>query len=112
LNTFALQIGNDSRRAIRTLSVALGVNGCFLFAAVFALLGGLGVWIVLLIRGAYPAMVISALYIAGATYYTWRWYRHFATLSTTENQQMLMALSYANGLIFSLLFVTLVLLSG
>jgi len=110
--TGVYQIGNDSRRGIRTLSVALGVGGCFFFAAAVASLGGIGVWIMLLLRGAYIAIAISALYIVGAGYYTWRWYRRFFTLTTRENQRMLMRLAYANGLTFTLLFLALVLLSN
>lgn len=109
--TGVYQISSDSRRGIRTLSVALGVKGCFRFAAAVTLLGGLGVWIVLLTRGAYSTMAISAFYIAGAISYTWRWYSQFGTRSTQENQRTLMRLSYANGLTFSLLFLALVLLA-
>src|SRR5690242_12222599 len=70
--TGVYQIGADSRRGIRTLAVALGVKGCFLFAAAIAPLGGLGVWIVLFAHGAYAAMAISGLYMLGAAYYAWR----------------------------------------
>jgi 4-hydroxybenzoate polyprenyltransferase len=110
--TGVYQIGADSQRGIRTLAVALGVKGCFLFAAAIAPLGGLGVWIVLFAHGAYAAMAISGLYMLGAAYYTWRWYQRFAALTTRENQRVLMRLSYMNGLAFTILFLALVLLSS
>lgn len=108
--TGVYQIGIDRRRDIRTLSVALGVSGCFLFAAVVTVCGGVGVWIVLLARAAYGVMVLSGLYIAGAAYYTWRWYRGFTERTAQENQRMLMRLAYANGFTFSGLFLAVVLL--
>jgi 4-hydroxybenzoate polyprenyltransferase len=110
--TSVYQIEGDSQRGIRTLAVALGINGCFLFAAAVASLGGLGVWIVLFTRGAYVAMGLSAIYMVGAAYYTWRWYNRFAALSTRENQRKLMRLSYANGLAFTVLFLALIFLSS
>ena len=109
--TGVYQIAVDSQRGIRTLAVALGVRGCFLFAAAVAPLGGLGVWLVLLARGDYAAMAISGLYMLGAAYYSWRWYQRFASLTTRENQRVLMRLSYMNGLAFTILFLALVLLS-
>jgi 1,4-dihydroxy-2-naphthoate octaprenyltransferase len=108
--TGVYQIDTDSRRGIRTLAVALGVQGCFLFAAAIAPLGGLGVWAVLLARGDYAVMAVSGLYMLGAAYYTWRWYQRFATLSTRENQRALMRLANVNGLTFTFLFLALVLL--
>jgi 1,4-dihydroxy-2-naphthoate octaprenyltransferase len=110
--TGVYQIVADSQRGIRTLAVALGVNGCFLFAASVAPLGGLGVWVILYSRGAYSAMGISAIYMLGAAYYTWQWYRRFARLTTRENQRKLMRLAYANGLAFTVLFLALVLLAA
>jgi len=109
--TGVYQIGADSRRGIRTLAVALGVKGCFLFAAAVAPLGGVGVWIVLFTHRDYAAMAISGLYMLGAAYYIWRWYQRFAALTTRENQRVLMRLSYMNGLAFTILFLALVLLS-
>jgi 1,4-dihydroxy-2-naphthoate octaprenyltransferase len=110
--TGVYQIGADSARGIRTLAVALGVAGCFLFAAAIAPLGGLGVWLVLYSRSAYLAMAISACYMVWAAYDTWRWYRDFAALSTRDNQRRLMRLSYMNGLLFSLLFLALIAISN
>jgi 1,4-dihydroxy-2-naphthoate octaprenyltransferase len=110
--TGVYQIETDSRRGIRTLAVALGVRGCFLFSALVAPLGGLGVAAVLLERGAYAALGISALYMVGAAYYTWRWYQRFASFTVRQNQKWLMRLSYANGLVFSVLFLALVLMSS
>ncbi len=107
--TGVYQIATDGPRGVRTLSVALGVQGCFLFAAVVTLLGGLGVWVALLARGAYPALLASALYIAGAAFYTWRWYQRFPAATPRENQRVLMRLSYANGAVFTLIFLALVL---
>lgn len=110
--TGVYQIENDRHRNIRTLAVALGVGGAFVFAAVVASLGGLGVWLVLFERGAYLAMAISGLYLIGASIYTWRWYRRFSELTTRENQRMLMRLAYANGAFFSLLFLALILVGA
>jgi 1,4-dihydroxy-2-naphthoate octaprenyltransferase len=110
--TGVYQIENDRRHNIHTLAVALGVRGAFLFAAIVASLGGLGVWIVLFERGAYLAMAISGLYLIGASVYTWRWYRRFSELTTRENQRMLMRLAYANGAVFSLLFLALILIGA
>jgi 1,4-dihydroxy-2-naphthoate octaprenyltransferase len=110
--TGVYQIGTDGARGIRTLAVALGVTGCFLFAAAIASLGGLGVWLLLYSRGAYLAMAISACYMIGAAYYTWRWYSAFGALSTRDNQRRLMRLSYMNGLLFSVLFLALIVLSN
>jgi 4-hydroxybenzoate polyprenyltransferase len=110
--TGVYQIENDSRNNIHTLAVALGVGGTFLFAAIVASLSGLGIWIVLLERGAYLAMALSGVYLIGATIYTWRWYRRFSELTTRENQRTLMRLSYANGTVFSLLFLALVLIGA
>jgi 4-hydroxybenzoate polyprenyltransferase len=107
--TGVYQIATDGPRGVRTLSVALGVQGCFLFGAVVTLLGGLLVWVVLLARGAYPALLASALYIAGAAFYTWRWYQRFDTATPLENQRVLMRLSYANGAVFTLIFLAVVL---
>ena len=109
--TGVYQIDTDSRRGIRTLAVALGMPGCFLFAAAIAPLGGLGVWVVLFARGAYAAMALSGLYMLGAAYYTWRWYQRFATLTTRGNQRALMRLANINGIAFTILFLALVLLS-
>jgi 1,4-dihydroxy-2-naphthoate octaprenyltransferase len=110
--TGVYQIENDRRNNIHTLAVALGVGGVFLFAAIVASLGGLGVWIALFERGAYLAMAISGTYLVGATIYTWRWYRRFSKLTTRENQRMLMRLAYANGALFSLLFLALILIDA
>jgi 4-hydroxybenzoate polyprenyltransferase len=107
--TGVYQIATDGPRGVRTLSVALGVRGCFLFGAAVTLLGGLGVWVALLARGAYPALLASALYIAGAALYTWRWYQRFHAATPRENQRVLMRLSYANGAVFTLIFLALVL---
>jgi 4-hydroxybenzoate polyprenyltransferase len=107
--TGVYQIAADSQQGVRTLAVALGLDGCFVFAAVFATLGGLGIWLVLLAQGAYWVMAISALYMLGAAIYTWRWYRRCGGLTPRENQRTLMRLSYLNGLVFSLLFLSLVL---
>ena len=107
--TGVYQIETDRRNNVHTLAVALGVGGAFLFAAIVASLGGLGVWIVLFERGAYLAMAISGIYLIGATSYTWRWYRRFSELTTRENQRLLMRLAYANGALFSLLFLALIL---
>jgi 1,4-dihydroxy-2-naphthoate octaprenyltransferase len=107
--TGVYQIATDGARGIRTLAVALGVERCFAFAAVVAALGGLGVWAVLLARGAYLAMVASALYSAWAARYTWRWRASFARATVRENQRALMRLSYANGLAFTLIFLALIL---
>jgi hypothetical protein len=90
------------------LAVALGVERCFAFAAIVAALGGLGVWAVLLARGAYPAMVVSALYSAWAARAVWRWHGSFAGATVRENQRVLMRVSYANGALFTLLFLALV----
>jgi 4-hydroxybenzoate polyprenyltransferase len=107
--TGVYQIDADGQRGIRTLAVALGTTGCFVFAAVVASIGGLGIWVVLLIQGAYLVMAISALYMLGASVYTWRWYRRCAALTPRDNQRILMRLSYTNGLVFSVLFLSLVL---
>lgn len=107
--TGVYQIAQDRRMNVRTLAVALDVNGSFGFAAVVALLGGLGIFLVLAARGAYPALILSAGYVLAATVFTWRWYRRFATLSDRENQHILMRLSYSNGWVFALLFLGLVL---
>ncbi|NTU81525.1 MAG: UbiA family prenyltransferase [Chloroflexales bacterium] len=107
--TGVYQIDADGQRGIRTLAVALGPTGCFVFAAVVASIGGLGIWVVLLIQGAYLVMAISALYMLGAAVYTWRWYHRCAALTPRDNQRILMRLSYTNGLVFSVLFLSLVL---
>jgi 1,4-dihydroxy-2-naphthoate octaprenyltransferase len=107
--TGVYQISNDEPRGVRTLAVALGVAGCFLVAALVAPLGGLGVWLAMLARGAYLAMAASALYMAGAALYVWRWYGVFRSATPRENQRTLMRLSYANGLVFTLVFLELVL---
>jgi 4-hydroxybenzoate polyprenyltransferase len=106
--TGVYQIATDGPRGIRTLAVALGAGGCFLFAALVTPLGGLGVWVVLFARGAYLAMAFSALYMAGAALYIWRWYGRFAAATPRENQRTLMRLSYANGAVFTLLFLALI----
>lgn len=108
--TGVYQIDADGQRGIRTLAVALGTTGCFVFAAVVAAIGGLGIWLVLLIQGAYLVMALSALYMLGAATYTWRWYRRCAALTPRDNQRILMRLSYTNGLVFSVLFLSLVLM--
>lgn len=108
--TGVYQIETDRQHNVRTLAVALGVGGSFLFAAIVASLGGLGVWLVLVARGAYLALALSGLYMVGATIYSWRWYRGFARLTTRENQRTLMRLAYANGWFFTLLFLGLALL--
>jgi 1,4-dihydroxy-2-naphthoate octaprenyltransferase len=107
--TGVYQIATEGPRGVRTLAVALGIAGCFLFAALVAPLGGLGVWLLLLARGEYLAMGVSALYMAGAAWYVWRWYRSFASATPRENQRTLMRLSYANGVVFTLVFLALVL---
>jgi 1,4-dihydroxy-2-naphthoate octaprenyltransferase len=107
--TGVYQIAADAQRGIQTLAVALGRTGCFVFAAVVAPIGGLGIWVVLLIQSAYLVMAISALYMIGAAVYTWRWYRRCAGLSPRDNQRTLMRLAYMNGLVFSALFLSLVL---
>jgi 1,4-dihydroxy-2-naphthoate octaprenyltransferase len=107
--TGVYQIENDRKNQIQTLAVALGVGGSFVFAAAVASLGGLGMWVVLFVRQDYVAMAISGLYLIGATIYTFRWYQRFTTLTTRQNQRTLMRLAYANGLIFTLLFLALVL---
>jgi 1,4-dihydroxy-2-naphthoate octaprenyltransferase len=107
--TGVYQIAADGQRGIQTLSVALGLKGCFLFTAVVASIGGLGIWIVLLIQAAYLVMTISALYMLGAAVYTWRWYGRCAALTPRDNQRALMRLAYMNGLVFSVLFLSLVL---
>jgi 4-hydroxybenzoate polyprenyltransferase len=109
--TGAYQIDSDARRGIRTLAVALGVTGCFLAAVLIAPLGGVGVWVVLVARGAYLTLILSALYTAGTAYYIWRWYRRFGAATARENQRTLMRLSYANGLVFTLAFLGLVISS-
>jgi 1,4-dihydroxy-2-naphthoate octaprenyltransferase len=106
--TGVYQIPADGPRGVRTLAVALGVAGCFLFAALVAPLGGLGVWLTMLAHGAYGAMAASALYMAGAALYVWRWYQVFGSATPRENQRTLMRLSYANGLVFTLVFLGLV----
>ena len=103
--TGVYQIPLDGPRGVRTLAVALGVAGCFLFAALVAPLGGLGVWLTMLSRGAYLAMAVSALYMVGAAWYVWRWYGVLGTATPRENQRTLMRLSYANGLVFTLVFL-------
>ena len=107
--TGVYQIATDGPRGIRTLAVSLGVERCFAFAAAVAALGGLGVWIVLLMRGAYLAMAASALYTAWAAHYAWRWHASFARATVRENQRTLMRLSYANGALFTLIFLALIL---
>jgi 1,4-dihydroxy-2-naphthoate octaprenyltransferase len=107
--TGVYQIDADGQRGIQTLAVALGLTGCFVFTAIVASIGGLGIWVVLLIQSAYLVMAISAIYMLGAAVYTWRWYRHCARLTPRDNQRILMRLAYANGLVFSVLFLTLVL---
>lgn len=108
--TGVYQIEADRQRGMRTLAVALGVTGCFAFTAVVASIGGIGMGIVLLMRGAPLAMAISALYMLGAAVYTWRWYRRCSTRTARENQQTLMRLALLNGLVFSALFLCLVLI--
>jgi 4-hydroxybenzoate polyprenyltransferase len=108
--TGVYQIEHDREHHIHTLAVALGIAGCFLFAAAIATLGGIGVWVVLFARGAYAAMALSGLYLVGAGIYTWQWYRRFAALTDRQNQRTLMRLSYANGVFFSFLFLALILL--
>lgn len=107
--TGVYQIDADRQQGLQTLAVALGPARCFAFTAIVATIGGLGIWSVLFMRGAYLVMALSALYMLGAAAYTWRWYGRYATLSPRANQQTLMRLSYMNGLIFSLLFLSLVL---
>jgi 1,4-dihydroxy-2-naphthoate octaprenyltransferase len=107
--TGVYQIADDARRGIHTLAVALGATGCFMCAALLAPLGGLGVWYVLLSRTAYLAMGASAIYMAWAALYIWRWYNRFAAATARENQRALMRLAYANGLVFTLVFLALVL---
>ena len=107
--TGVYQIEADGQRGIRTLAVALGLTGCFVFTAVVASIGGLGIWLVLLMRSEYLVMALSALYMLGAAVYTWRWYRRCASLTPRENQRALMRLAYLNGLVFSVLFLSLVL---
>lgn len=107
--TGVYQIDADSQRGMQTLAVALGPTGCFVFAAVVASLGGLGIWLVLLSQGAYLVMALSALYMLGAAIYTWRWYHRYTALTPRDNQRVLMRLSYTNGLVFSVLFLSLVL---
>ena len=109
--TGVYQIATDGPRGVRTLSVALGVQGCFLFGAIVTLVGGMGVWATLLARGAYPAMLASAVYIAGAAVYVWRWYRRFPAATPRENQRALMRLSNANGVVFTLIFAGVVVMS-
>ncbi len=107
--TGVYQIEADGQRGIQTLAVALGLKGCFLFTASVASIGGLGIWMVLFFRGAYIVMAISALYMLGAAFYTWRWYGRYAALTPRDNQRTLMRLAYMNGLVFSVLFLGLVL---
>jgi 1,4-dihydroxy-2-naphthoate octaprenyltransferase len=106
--TGVYQIATDGPRGVRTLAVALGVERCFVFAAAVAALGGLGVWAVLLARGAYLALAVSALYTAWAARYIWRWHASFAGATVRENQRALMRLSYANGAVFTLVFLALI----
>jgi 1,4-dihydroxy-2-naphthoate octaprenyltransferase len=108
--TGAYQIETDRQNNVRTLAVALGVTGSFIFAAVVAALGGLGVWAMFLTRGAYVGVALSGLYMLGATVYTWRWYQRFATMTDRQSQRALMRLAYANGWFFTLLFLGHVLL--
>ncbi|NTW97162.1 MAG: UbiA family prenyltransferase [Oscillochloris sp.] len=107
--TGVYQIDADGQRGIRTLAVALGMTGCFVFTAVVASIGGLGIGVVLLIQGAYLVTAISALYMLGAAASIWRWYRGYAALTTRDHQRILMRLSLTNGLVFSVLFLSLVL---
>jgi 4-hydroxybenzoate polyprenyltransferase len=107
--TGVYQIATDGPRGVRTLSVALGIRGCFLFGALVGLLGGLGVWATILARGAYPAMLASALYMAFAALYAWCWYQRLPAATPRENQRALMRLAYANGAVFTLIFLALVL---
>ena len=53
-------------------------------------------------------MAFSALYMAGAALCIWRWYGHFVAATPRENQRTLMRLSYANGAVFTLLFLALI----
>lgn len=110
--TGVYQIQDDGQRNMRTLAVALGVDGSFLFAAAVASLGGVGVWAVLFGRGEGLAMALSALYLVYVALYIWRWYNRFTALSVRENQQTLMRLAYTNGSVFGVLFLALALLGG
>jgi 1,4-dihydroxy-2-naphthoate octaprenyltransferase len=108
--TGAYQIETDRKNNVRTLAVALGVTGSFVFAALVASLGGLGVWALLLTRGAYVGVALSGLYMIGAAIYAWRWYGRFASMTDRQSQRALMRFAYANGWFFTFLFLGLVLL--
>ena len=74
-------------------------------------LGGIGVWTALVARRAYLTLILSTLYTAATAWYIWRWYRRFGAATARENQRMLMRLSYANGLVFTLAFLGLIISS-
>jgi len=102
--TGAYQVAGDAARGVRTLAVALGVEGSFRFAATVGLAGGLVVGAVLLLRGEAAAAFAAGAYLACAAGYAWRWRARFAGGTARDNQRALMRLAYANGAFFSLLF--------
>jgi 1,4-dihydroxy-2-naphthoate octaprenyltransferase len=108
--TGAYQVAEDARRGVRTLAVALGVAGCFRWLAGVGGLGGLLVAATLFVSGAVWAMVVAGLYLGIFAVAVWRWRADFAGLGVRANQRRLMRLGYANGLFFSLLFGTLLVL--
>jgi 4-hydroxybenzoate polyprenyltransferase len=108
--TGTYQIELDQRREIQTLAVWLGLDGSFRVGAVLSALGGLGLALVLAVRGAWVPLGLSAGWGAAATLVARRWRRRFAGQSPKENQGELMRLAYRNGLFFSLLFGLLLLM--
>lgn len=106
--TGSYQVASDGARGMRTLAVALGVDGCFRFAAWVAVPGGLLLGLVLVDRGALLAALAAGIYLALAGLRTWRWRRAFAGQTPKENQRNLMHLVLANGAFFSLIFGLLI----
>lgn len=106
--TGAYQIEGDRARGIRTLAVCLGLPGSFRFASIVTPLGGLGTALVLATRGAMVHLALMALYFVVAAFGVRRWYRAFGSTTIRENQRELMRLSYRNGLVFTTLFLTLI----
>lgn len=110
--TGVYQIGADAGRGQRTLAVALGVDGCFRWAAILGPAGGLGVAASLAMRGAWGALLAAPLLMAGLAVAVRSWRGRFADQTPRQNQADLMRVAYAGGIGFALLFLWLAVQAG
>ncbi len=106
--TGVYQIPEDARRGVKTLAVVLGVERCFLFAALVGIPSVACIGALLLLRGNFIALAVGSIYLVRTAYIIWNWKQNFAEMSTRENQRTLMQIAYANGVFFTLFFGILI----